>query len=605
MRCFRRQPGLNAVKPSLVYPLIHIFCRSARHNRAMEINDLPMTRRRILAVGAAGALTIAMPGRAFEGIADAGIADPNAPVSGPALEPEIVTVTESTFVAWWRTDTASDTTMVVEALTGPDKGRKRRLKLAENETIHCAKVTGLRPGTRYRYEMWSGGQMVSTRKNLEADPGELRTLVRPKGRLLARVAVLNDLHVGESCSGTISGTPENSFPPCYTVPDYAYKMVDAALNEVADIKADLLVANGDLTDRGRDADMSRALARLKKVDVELMVTRGNHDRRMPGDCAPDGDCMRAQYFPEQSEGDSTTKTVKRIGGQVAVIGMDSCHPDTGKPRLDLGDQPAWLESQLTKLRAEGRIVIVAFHHPMLVETTPPQISERVKEGAPEIMAILARHSHVKLVINGHSHRNNLGFDPVIGPRLPFLENGAVKEYPAGYAVLDVYETGIMRTFHRPDTTFSREWVNISAKQVFGNHPQITRGSLGSRAFVTNYSKKGLANAESATRGDTGLRAEAPKRIRIMKLLDRGLPIEIDGYAGAPATARLVAKFHRDGASETVLLASARRNGSGRLRLKVDRRARKRLGRLKKGRQAILQVTSSGRIYEQAVKLTRG
>jgi 3',5'-cyclic AMP phosphodiesterase CpdA len=452
--------------------------------------------------------------------------------------------------------------------------------------------------------MWSGGQKQSTQDSLEADPGEFQTLTRPKGRLLARIAVLNDLHVGERCSGTISGDPENSVPDCYTVPDYAYKMVDAALTEVAGTRSDLLVANGDLTDRGRDQEVKRALERLRKTKLELLITRGNHDRRLPGDCDVDGDCLRSQAFPGQEAGDSVLRTVKRIGGQVAVVGLDSCNPDTGRGRLDLGDQPAWLDGTLAKLKAEGRIVIVAFHHPILGKTEPIRFSDGVVEGQAEILGVLARHDHVKLVINGHTHRNNLGFDPTIGARLPFLENGAVKEYPAGYALLDVYETGIVRTFHRPDSDFSREWVNISAKQIEGIHPSLTRGSLGSRAFVTSFSKKGLATAESATKGDTGLAAGAPKRIGIAKLLNRGLEIEIEGYPGTVATGRLIARFRRDGVGETVQLASARRKGSGKLVLKVGRKSRSRLSRLKKGRKAILQVTSAGRIYEQEITLSR-
>lgn len=382
-------------------------------------------------------------------------------------------------------------------------------------------------------------------------------------------------------------------------------MVDAALDEISGLNVDLLVANGDLTDRGREVEVSRALDRLRAVDVELMVTRGNHDRRLAGACAPDGDCMRALAFPEKEEGDGILNSVRRIGSRVAMILMDSADPDTGKGRLDLGDQPAWLETQLTRLRAEGRFVILAFHHPILTKTEPPQISNMVGAGSPEVMAVLARHDHVKLVLNGHTHRNNLGYDPVIGERLPFLENGAIKEYPGGYALLDIYETGIVRTFRRPDTAFSREWLNISAKQIYGNHPSITRGALTSRAFVTNYSSKGLAGAGKAGRGDTGLSAGAQKQIRTSRLVRQGLPVDIDGYRGETATARLIGKFHRDGASETVLLASAKRKGSGSLRLRLDPRAARRLEGNKRSRTAILQVTSAGRTYERAVRLTRG
>ena len=44
--------------------------------------------------------------------------------------------------------------------------------------MHVARVGGLRPGTRYRYELLSGGVRQAAR-NAEADPGEFTTLVVP------------------------------------------------------------------------------------------------------------------------------------------------------------------------------------------------------------------------------------------------------------------------------------------------------------------------------------------------------------------------------------------------------------------------------------------
>ena len=228
--------------------------------------------------------------------------------------------------------------------------------------------------------------------------------------------------------------------------------------------------------------------------MPLLITRGNHDRRLAGACAPDGDCLRAQAFPPQAVGDGPLKSVRRVGRRLAVVGLDSADPETGRGRLDLAAQPTWLDKQLTHLEAEGRDVIVAFHHPIIPVTEPPGFSDKVDlaKGGSEVLDVLASHHRVRLVLGGHTHRNNLGQDTGRGGAIPFLENGAIKEYPAGYALLDVHEGGIMRTFHRPVDDWTRLWTRVSAGQIFGNHAALTRGSLASRAFVLGYRSSGSA-----------------------------------------------------------------------------------------------------------------
>ena len=105
-------------------------------------------------------------------------------------------------------------------------------------------------------------------------------------------------------------------------------------------------------------------------------------------------------------------------------------------------------------------------------------------GGAEALEVIGRHQ-VPLTLHGHTHRNYLVTDPR-APRTWFLENGAIKEYPAGYAILDVHEDGIARSFHRPISAFTREWVRTSAGQIWGLQPQYTRGTLRSRSFVLRF-----------------------------------------------------------------------------------------------------------------------
>jgi 3',5'-cyclic-AMP phosphodiesterase len=439
------------------------------------MREARLTRRQALGVAGAGALALALPeplrsaAQALEG----------------GLQPELVTVTQRGFAAWWCTDALADTTVRIARVDG--RGGVRELRLARRRTVHAARLAGLRPNTEYRYELRSGGRAMP---QSSANPGRFRTLPLLEGERLATIAVLNDMHVGERCSGTIATVGGDSVPPCFSAPDYAYRMTRAALREVAGLDPDLVVANGDLTDRGRPGEVSRSLDLLRSTGRPLLVTRGNHDRRFhEGGCGEDGDCLRRDAFPERAPGDHALTSLSRVGARVAVVGLDSCDPESGEGRLDLGGQLAWLDETLRALRAEGRIALVCFHHHAATVanfTHPPPLFFGVSPARGGLDALRTIGSHaVPLVIHGHTHRNYLARDP-LAPQTWFLENGAAKEYPAGYALLHVHEDGIVRTFHRPVTDFTREWTRTSAGQVWGRQPDYTRGTQASRSFVLRF-----------------------------------------------------------------------------------------------------------------------
>jgi Calcineurin-like phosphoesterase len=292
-------------------------------------------------------------------------------------------------------------------------------------------------------------------------------------------------------------------PPCFTGDDYAWRMTRAALEEVRAAKPDLVLANGDLTDRGRPDEIRRALELLRGVGAPLLVTRGNHDRRFHTPdkaCGEDGDCLRREAFPERAPGDHALTSVARVGRRVALVGLDSCDPESGTGTLKLGDQLAWLDRTLGELRAEGRIALVAFHHHIANQSNshhPPPLFFGVSpaNGGPEALQVIGKHE-VPLVLHGHTHRNYLARDP-LAPTTWFLENGATKEYPAGYALLHVHEDGIVRTFHRPTEAFAREWTRTSAGQVWGRQPDYTRGTLRSRSFVLRFEEVAAGDGSPA------------------------------------------------------------------------------------------------------------
>ena len=437
-----------------------------------------LSRRDLLVAAGAGAATLALPPwvRAQVPI------DPET-YPGGGLRPELVTVTERGFAAWWRTDGPADTTIRF----GREGERLRELTLERGVEVHAAAVGGLRPGATYRYELVSNGRRFGESTE---NPGRFRTLESPGGRVLARVAVINDLHVGEACSGTGTTLGGQSVPPCFSAPKYAARMVAASVRAIRAVKPDLVIANGDLTDRGRPQEILSALRLLRALKVPVLLTRGNHDRVLPGadGCGADGDCLRTFGFPGRGVGDHALTTSRRVGRRLQVIGLDSCDPQSGEGRLDLGGQIEFLDRELALAERRGRRAIVAFHHPVTsaaISTAIPPVTFGVgpEQGGRDCLDVIARHPNVSLVLHGHTHRNYVSYDEqnLDGP--PFLENGAVKEYPGGFGLLTLREGGLTRTFHRMTEPFCREWNRTSAEQYHGRHPMYTLGPLSARAFV--------------------------------------------------------------------------------------------------------------------------
>jgi hypothetical protein len=103
--------------------------RQDRGRRAFVRGMMHTTRRQLLVAAGAGGLALLAP-RAF--------AAPD-PVTG-GLTPELITVTDRGFAAWWATDAPADTTLRIS-----DGGRVRELVLERGRTVHVAALDDLEP----------------------------------------------------------------------------------------------------------------------------------------------------------------------------------------------------------------------------------------------------------------------------------------------------------------------------------------------------------------------------------------------------------------------------------------------------------------------------
>lgn len=193
---------------------------------------------------------------------------------------ELVTVTDASFVLTWHTADGQPPAMpyhpgqqpgpvVTDGLVryGTDPGRldTEVREPGAGTAYHYVEITGLRPGTTYYYQAFSGGvaaaprlyprltfppggleipadpddprlaacvaELLSSGVVLSASPGSVTTLVPPPGRLLFTLALCNDVHIGETVSGLAAG----DFPPGFSqspgLPPYPDVMAESMITD--------------------------------------------------------------------------------------------------------------------------------------------------------------------------------------------------------------------------------------------------------------------------------------------------------------------------------------------------------------------------------------
>jgi len=357
---------------------------------------------------------------------------------------------------------------------------------------HHVEITGLDPGTTYWFEASSGGvRAVSVSPGLPRvpSPASLVTLTPPPGRHLLRVAVANDLHVGESVAGLLVG----NFPPGLAVDPadpYSEFMLRSVVDDANAAGADVMVANGDVTSEARPEEVSTAADILDGFHGDLVVLRGNHDRSHRGSeyetCTPVPaspeyhDCF-ADVFGPPSAGERRNYAVDV--GAVRIVGLDSSAPTTGYGDLDTGTLDF-----LAKETVDGRPSLVFMHHLATFDEVAHWMPWPGFHIPPAQMSaldtLLADRPGVLAVFSGHTHRNRRGVCP--RPETLCLEVGSAKEHIGGYDLVDIYEGGLTVEFRQASCGQCLVWSERTRRLYFGLYDKITEGALGDRAFTHDF-----------------------------------------------------------------------------------------------------------------------
>ncbi|MHB1855471.1 MAG: metallophosphoesterase family protein [Acidimicrobiales bacterium] len=322
---------------------------------------------------------------------------------------------------------------------------------AGDEPAAVFSYSGLEPDTEYDF----GG--ISA-----------RTLPRPAGELLARVATVNDVHFGETAAGIVAGTDVGPVLSSEPGEDpYPLLMNRAAVVDISEWAPDLVVAKGDLTDAGRSGDFKAFTDCYSVFGSRLVVLPGNHDvAGGPLDLA-------AEPF-----GGGVPGAVDLPGVTVAIL-------DTTIPRAATGrispEQLEWLDE--LGARADRPVLVMGHHQPW-----GPGSRVRSDEyfgirpaDSESLVDVFSRRRRLAGYFAGHTHRNRVRRFDATGTR-PFVEVASVKEFPGVWAEYRVYEGGILQVVRRIGGTAALRWSERTRALYSGTYTDYAFGTLADRCF---------------------------------------------------------------------------------------------------------------------------
>jgi 3',5'-cyclic AMP phosphodiesterase CpdA len=290
-----------------------------------------------------------------------------------------------------------------------------------------------------------------------------RTLPRPPGERLATVATVNDVHFGEVECGVIEGfdvgpvlQPEVGEAP------YPLTMNGGAVDEMAAIEPDAVIAKGDLTADGAAADFEAFLDMYRDAfGSRLLYVRGNHDA-----------------YHGETFADASVQEVSLPGVILAVL--DTVRPGDAGGQLR-AEQLEWLDE--LGARADRPVLVFGHHHPWKPgsNSRPDHYFGIRPDDSERLVEVVARRPALIGYFAGHTHRNRVRRFAATGD-VPWVEVACVKDYPGTWAEYRIYEGGVLQIHRRISTPAALSWSERCRAMLGGLYPQYAFGTLDDRCL---------------------------------------------------------------------------------------------------------------------------
>ena len=295
-----------------------------------------------------------------------------------------------------------------------------------------------------------------------------RTLDRPAGEELSRVATVSDLHIGVSGFGRGYGIVEKPSPR----EPHPERCTRAAIEAARRWGASQVVAKGDLTHHGQPDQWREYAALVDGSPLKIDAMPGNHDRAFePGHGLTPEDAARSYGLSI-----ALPITVRDLPGLRLVL-VDTTTDDLHRGQI-ASHVPAVVDA-VTDAHAQGAIALVALHHQLepfpRSEVWPPGIP--ASESRRFLHDLAATGARV-MVTSGHTHRHrrwSLG-------GVTATQVGSTKDYPGVWAGYVAYEGGLRQVVYRVDRPDCLRWTDYTRRAAAGAWRWVGPGTLRARCF---------------------------------------------------------------------------------------------------------------------------
>ena len=257
--------------------------------------------------------------------------------------------------------------------------------------------------------------------------------VDPPDDVVFRFGILGDLHMGSA---------------------RADAMTSQAVTELNESGAEIVIQLGDLTDTGAREEFESARKLLDKLEMPFATMMGNHDVLSRSEQRLSG----RDYYPTSFGRDPDGVILEHKGFRLAVL--DSAeHGASPFAPFDLvtggfteGPGGAVVRGALSvpqhEILAElaepkSPPAFVFLHHPPQPFTSFPPVIFGLRDEDSGRLHAVADSGNVWGVFAGHTHRNKR---PRTYGRVPVQEVGIPRDYPFGYALVDVARSGYTYRF---------------------------------------------------------------------------------------------------------------------------------------------------------------
>ncbi len=305
---------------------------------------------------------------------------------------------------------------------------------------------------------------------LEIEPVETIPL-KPPGDVRFTFGILADIHVG---------SPRGE------------AMARAAISDLNNSGAELVIQLGDLTDHGDRSEFELARKVMDELEMPYFTMMGNHDIYSYEEEALVGRDLYSEHFGRQADGllhehagvrfallDSAEELASPFPPFNLVTGAFMEGKGGAVVRGALSVPQHEILAEVASPNSPPAFVFL--HHPPHPFTGFPPIVFGLREADSGRLHAVCDSGNVWGVFAGHTHRNTLStrFGDV-----PALEVAIPRDFPCGYALVDVTDHGY---YYRFVQLSDRELVREATKAVSGIHVRYGLGSDSERAFVWSRS----------------------------------------------------------------------------------------------------------------------